>query len=92
MLAGSTSSTKAGLVVSLTLNVAGVEELFPQISVAVNSTVTAVEQSLDNALKLLVHFTSEQLSLATAPPLLANQFAIAVWLPLPSHSTIMLVA
>ena len=61
-------STNDGLVVSITLKVADVEDLFPHRSVAANITVTAAEQSLDKPSKLLVHFTSEQLSIAVAPP------------------------
>jgi len=55
-----------------------VEVKLPQASVAVNTTVTAVEQSFDNELKLFVQVTSEHKSLATAPPLVCNQFVIAV--------------
>ena len=51
---------------------------FPQASVAVNSTVTAVEQSFDKELKLFVQVTSEHKSFATAPPFDCNQFVIDV--------------
>lgn len=61
---------------------------FPHASVAVKITVTAAEQSLDNALKLFVHVTVEQASFATALPWLANQLFSADWFPVPSHCTI----
>jgi len=88
--AGAAGAT--GLVVSCTLNVAEVVEAFPQASVAVKITVTAAEQSLLSALKLLVHVTAEQASVAAAPPWLFNQSLSAVVLPDPSHSTTMFEA
>ncbi|MBC8883015.1 hypothetical protein H9X57_05250 [Flavobacterium piscinae] len=54
-------------------------------------TVIAVEQSFDKALKSFVQVTSEQLSVAVAPPLDANHASIAPSLPVPSHSTTILV-
>ena len=74
------------------VNVAVVVELFPHSSVAVNTTVTAAEQSLAISLKLLVQVTAEQVSVAEAPPLLVNQVNKANSLPLPSHSTTMFEA
>ena len=84
--AGAAGAT--GAVESWTVNVAEVVDALPHASVAVKITVTAVEQSFASALKLFVQVTSEQVSEATAPPLLASQFWIAVWFPVPSHSTV----
>jgi hypothetical protein len=70
------------------VKVAVVVDAFPQASVAVKITVTAAEQSVERASKLFVQVTSEQVSEATAPPLLASQALIPVWLPDPSHSTV----
>jgi hypothetical protein len=88
--AGAAGAT--GAVVSFTVNVADVVAVFPQASVAVNTTVTAVEQSADNVLKLFVHVTDEQVSVAAAPPFEASHAAIAPLFPEPSHSTAMLEA
>jgi hypothetical protein len=77
-----------GAVVSLTVNVAEVVAEFPQASVAVKITVTAAEQSAEMVEKLFVQVTSEHVSVATAPPLLASQSVIAVPFPVPSHSTV----
>ena len=76
-----------GLWVSLTVNVAVVFVAFPHASVAVNITVTAVEQSLDNELKLFDQVTFEQLSVAVAAPLFCSQLFNALSFPDPSHST-----
>ncbi|MEZ4838764.1 hypothetical protein [Flavobacterium sp.] len=43
-------------------------------------------------MKSLVQVISEQLSVAVAPPLAANQSSTAPWLPEPSHSTTILAA
>ena len=86
------ASGAIGLVLSCTLNVAEVEAVLPQESFAVKITVTAVEQSFESALKLLDHVTLEQVSDATAPPLLANQSPIEFWFPSPSHSTVIFKA
>ena len=69
--AGAAGAT--GAVVSLTVKVADVVDAFPQASVAVKVTVTAAEQSADSVEKSLVHVTSEQASVAEAPPLEASQ-------------------
>jgi len=83
--AGAVGAT--GFVVSCTVNVAEVEAWLPQASVAVKITVTAAEQSLASALKLLVQTTAEQASVAAAFPWLFNQVVSAVVLPDPSHCT-----
>ena len=77
-----------GAVLSCTLKVADVDEKFPQASFAVKITVTAAEQSFESALKVLDQVTSEQLSVAVAPPLFANQSAMEFRFPWPSHSTV----
>ena len=77
-----------GAVTSCTVKVAEVVAVFPQASVAVKTTVMAAEQSFESASKSLVQVTSEQASVATAPPLLASQALMPFWLPDPSHSTV----
>ena len=77
---------------SCTVNVAEEVAVFPQASVAVKITVTAAEQSLAKASKSFDQVTSEQLSVAVAPPLEANQASTAPWLPVPSHSTTIFAA
>ena len=77
IVVGSGKLAIVGAIVFIILKVADVEAEFPQASVAVNTTVTAAEQSFAIELKLLVQMISEQLSEAIAPPLLANQLVIA---------------
>ena len=57
------------------VNVAVVFESFPQSSVAVNSTVAepVAPHKSDRLVKLFDQVTFPQLSVAVAPPLLANQ-------------------
>ncbi|MBC8883011.1 hypothetical protein H9X57_05230 [Flavobacterium piscinae] len=86
------ASGATGAVLSCTAKVAEVVAVFPHASVAVKITVIAVEQSFDKALKSFVQVTSEQLSVAVAPPLDANQASTAPWFPDPSHSTTILDA
>ena len=64
-----------GLVLSIIVNVAVVEDEFPQLSVAVKVTETepVAPQVSETEAKLLVQVTLEQISEATAPPLEANQ-------------------
>ena len=71
------------------MKVAVVVAAFPQASVAVKVTVTAVEQSAEIVLKLLVHVTTEHVSEAAAFPFVASHAAIASPLPFASHSTVM---
>ncbi|MBC8883019.1 hypothetical protein H9X57_05270 [Flavobacterium piscinae] len=84
-------SGATGAVLSCTAKVAEVVAVFPHASVAVKITVIDVEQSFDKVLKSFVQVTSEQLSVAVAPPLEANQASISLSLPVPSHSTTILV-
>jgi len=81
-----------GLIVSCIVKVAVEVSKFPQLSVAVKVTLTAAEQSFAKALKLLDQVTEEQASEATVPPLELNQACSASVFPLPSHSTIVLLA
>ena len=76
------------------MKVAEVVEVLPQVSVAVKITVAepVLPQPSLRASKLFDHVTLEQVSEAEAPPLEANQAAKASVLPLPSHSTVALVA
>ena len=78
-----------GFVVSMMVKVAVVAALFPQASVAVKETVAApvAPQESETEVKLLVQVTEEQVSLAEAPPLEANQAFKASVFPLPSHCT-----
>ena len=64
-----------GGVVSSIVNVAVVGVAFPQSSVAVNVTVAVpvCPQPSLKAVKLFVHVTFEQASVAVAPPLDVNQ-------------------
>ncbi len=76
------------------VNVAVVEDWLFEASVAVKVTVAvpvAPQPSL-NPLKLFVQVNPEQVSLATAPPLLANHAFNAAVFPFPSHSTVWLMA
>ena len=72
------------------VNVAVVELLLLQSSVAVKVTVTepVAPQSSLNPSKSLLHSKLLQLSVAEAPPLLSNQAFNASKLPMPSHSTV----
>ncbi len=69
------------------MKVAVVGVALPQASVAVNVTVAepVCPQPSLNKLKLLVQVTPEQVSVAEAPPLEANQACNWAVLPLPSH-------
>ena len=71
------------------VKVAVVAALFPQLSVAVKVTEAepVAPHVSETEVKLLVQVTFEQLSLAEAPPLEANQAFKASVFPLPSHCT-----
>ncbi len=86
-------AVKVGATVSCIVNVAeDVDELL-QASVAVNITVTAAEQLLEIALKLLVQLNYiEQLSDAIAPPFEFNHACSSSVLPEPLHCTTIFVA
>src|SRR5690606_3689477 len=80
-----------GLVVSSIVKVAGVSVLLlPHSSVAVKVTVAlpVIPQPSLNVVKLLVHTMEPQVSLAIAPPAVANQAFNWTLLPKPSHSTV----
>ena len=83
-----------GEVVSSIVNVAEVVENNPQASVAVK--VTKVEpvfpQSSLKVVKSLVQVTPAHSSEATAPPLAESQVFNSDVLPVPSHSTVLLLA
>ena len=87
-------SLNIGAVVSSMVNVAVVVAVFPQLSVAVKITVAVpvVPQSLLSVVKLLVHVTLLQLSVAVAPALFCSHSNRETLLPLPSHSTVKLLA
>ena len=72
------------------VNVAVVELLLSQSSMAVKVTVTepVAPQSSLKPSKSLLHSKLLQLSEADAPPLLDNQASNASMLPIPSHSTV----
>ncbi len=79
-----------GGVVSSIIKSALVTMLLPQSSVAIKSTLTnpvAPHSSL-NTPPLFVQVTTLQSSLASAPPLFANQPWYSDTLPEPSHSTV----
>ena len=79
-----------GSVVSTIVKVAVVLESLPQSSTAVNSTVAepVAPHKSERLVKLLDQVTLPQLSVAVAPPLLANQAFNCAVLPEPSHSTV----
>ena len=83
-----------GAVVSSIVNVAVVEEEFPQASVEVNVTVAdpVAPQSSLSPLKLLDQEMPEQTSEEVAPPYVASQLLSSTVLPAPSHSTVKLDA
>ena len=85
------STSMLGFVVSSIVNVAVVETVSPQSSVAVKVTVAApvAPQRSLRAVKSLDHVTPLHWSLASAPPLSASQALSWAVLPLPSHSTVM---
>ena len=69
------------------MNVAVVDTVRPQESEAKKVTVLILTQSGSRATKLLVQVTAPQLSVAVAPPLLANQEAKSELASVPVHST-----
>ena len=85
------SPVRTGAVVSSMVNVAVVDVLSPQSSVAVKVTVAvpvAPQRSLRDV-KSLDHVTPLHWSEAEAPPLELNHALSSVGLPAPSHSTVM---
>lgn len=76
------------------VKVACVVDEFPQLSVAVNVTVSepVAPHGLLNPAELWVHVTLLHISEAAAPPWLSNQDWKAAVFPAPSHSTVALEA
>ena len=79
-----------GGIVSSIVNVAVVDAEFPHPSVAVKVTVAepVSPHSSESSLKLFDQLTAEQLSVAVAPPCVANQLLRSSIFPLPSHCTV----
>lgn len=75
--------------VSEYVNVAVVEMVRPHESEAKKVTGLILTQSGSRAMKLLVQVTAPQLSVAVAPPLLANQEAKSEFASVPVHSTLL---
>jgi hypothetical protein len=79
-----------GGVVSTMVNVPEIVDVLPHASEAVKVTVAepVAPHKSDNPLKLLVHVTLLQASVAVAPALLLNQLFKSAMLPEPSQDTV----